>query len=387
MILTSVIYAYAHLDYIREHWQEEKCKPLGILIGGNKNLNECIKPILGGVVNETTAPLTYSTLVLSNLFLDLSKAVQQLRMMFDYIRVSVTNIAKDIIARIANLLIPLQTMFITIKDMFARLQAVFTTALYVALATILAMKKVLEMILTFVIVILIALAALIIIMWIFPFSWGVAAAFTAIFVSISIPLVMFASVVGKVTDLGIPKIPSKPHVCFDKYTQIKCVDKSTKPIYKIKLGDMLEDGSIVTSTIKVAIGDAAIYYLNGVLVTGSHLVKYYTTWIPVSLHPLAIKIPKYKRKKVYCLNTTSGLLKIGGNVFTDWDEMLDSDFTYNKKNTPIEMINDEIVPIKYVDIGDVLKDGSVVTGLVKTTFMEEKGSFKKQEKYYHIYTK
>jgi hypothetical protein len=390
ILATALIYVGINIDYIRKNWQQEKCKPIGILIGGKENLNECVKPVLGGVVGEATSPLTYGTLVLTRLFLDLSNAVQTLRVMFDYIRVSVTNITREILARIVNLMIPLQSMFITIRDMFARLQAVFATSIYVGLATILAMKKVLELILTFVIIILIALAALIIMMWIFPFSWAVAAAFTAIFVSISIPLVLFVSVVGKVTDLGIPKIPKKPHVCFDKHTNIKCLDNSTKPIYKIKIGDILADGSSVISTLKLDIGESVMYYLNGVLVTGSHLVQYHSTWIPVSFHPLAIMMPTYKRKKIYCLNTTSGKIRIGGNIFTDWDEMLDSDFTYNDKNTQIELIGGEIHPIKNIMVGDVLRNGKVVTGIAKTLFIgkiNENDSYEKNKKYYHLYTK
>lgn len=382
----STIYAYMNLDYIRSNWNTEKCKPSGIMIGGQENINECVKGVLKEVVGNATLPLTYGTLALTQIFMDLTKSVQQLRVMFDYLRVSIANITRDIFGRIVALMIPLQSMFITIKDIFARMYAVFATALYMGLATILTMKKVLEMILTFVIVILIALASLIIVMWIFPFSWAVAASFTAIFVSISVPLVMFASAVGKVTDLGIPKIPGKPHVCFDKYTQIKLVDGVVKPIYKIKLGDVLDDGSMVVSKLKVDVDKSVMYYLNGVLVTGTHLVKYKTTWIPVSLHPNAIEIPEYNRKVLYCLNTSSGLLHIMENEFTDWNEMLDDDFTYKKINTSIELIDGVVVPIQCVEIGDVLISGRVVTGLVKT-FRMNSNAWNTKTKYYHLYAK
>jgi hypothetical protein len=378
-----------NLDYIRSHWNTEKCKPAGIMIGGQENLNECIKLVLKDVVGKSTMPLTYGTLALTQIFLDLTKAVQQLRVMFDYLRVSLTNITREIFGRIVALLIPLQSMFITVKDMFSRLYAVFATSLYMGIATILTMKKVLEMILTFVIVILISLASLIIVMWIFPFSWGIAAAFTAIFVSISIPLVMFAAAVGKVTDLGIPKIPSKPHVCFDKYTKMSLYDNTIKPIYKIKIGDMLQDGSIVVSKIKLQRDNSTMYYLNGILVTGTHLVKYQDTWIPVSFHPNSIELISYKRKTLYCVNTSSGIIRIFNNVFTDWNEMLDDDFTYIMKNTPIQLCGGDIIPIQDVKLGYVLNSGKVVTGFVKTVNLDYLNcpTIKNNEKYYHLYTK
>jgi hypothetical protein len=389
IVIISTIYAYINLDYIRSHWNTEKCKPAGIMIGGQENLNECVKIVLKDVVGKSTLPLTYGSLALTQIFLDLTKSVQQLRVMFDYLRVSLTNITKEIFGRIVALIIPLQSMFLSVKDMFSRLYAVFATSLYMGIATILTMKKVLEMILTFVIVILISLASLIIIMWIFPFSWGIAAAFTAIFVSISIPLVMFAAAIGKVTDLGIPKIPSKPHVCFDKYTKIILSDNQIKPIYKIKVGDVLNDGSKVLSKIRLQKNGSTMYYLNGVLVTGTHLVKYQNTWIPVSFHPNSIEFLSYKRNTLYCLNTSSGIINISGNIFTDWNEMLDDDFIYIKKNTKVEMKDGRIISIQDVKLGDVLNSGKEVTGIAKTFNL---GSFNYQninqsEKYYHLYTK
>jgi hypothetical protein len=390
--MTTTIYVYTQLDYIRSNWATEKCKPTGILIGSPENLKECLKPILGQVVGQATSPLSYGSLALTQIFLDLTKSIQQLRVMFDYIRISLTNITREIFGRIVNLMIPIQAMIISLKDMFARMYAVFSTALYMGLATVLTMKKVLEMILTFVIVILISLAALIVVMWIFPFSWAVAATFTAIFVSISVPLAIFVSAVGKVTDLGIPKIPSKPHVCFDKHTQLVLADKSIKPIYKIKIGDVLLDGSIVLSKLKLEKGEAVMYYLNGIIVSGTHLVKYYTTWIPVSFHPSAIEIPEYNKKEIYCINTSSGIIRSLKNEFTDWDEMLDADFSYIKKGTLVELMNGVLTPIQEVKLGDLLKNGKVVTGFVKTIFMVDRKSIsestiKTKRKYYHLYTK
>jgi hypothetical protein len=389
IVIVSTIYAYMNLDYILSHWNTEKCKPAGIMIGGQENLNECVKIVLKDVVGKSTLPLTYGSLALTQIFLDLTKSVQQLRVMFDYLRVSLTNITKEIFGRIVALMIPLQSMFLSVKDMFSRLYAVFATSLYMGIATILTMKKVLEMILTFVIVILISLASLIIIMWIFPFSWGIAAAFTAIFVSISIPLVMFASAIGKVTDLGIPKIPSKPHVCFDKYTKIILSDNQIKPIYKIKVGDVLNDGSKVLSKIRLQKNGSTMYYLNGVLVTGTHLVKYQTTWIPVSFHPNSIQLISYNRNTLYCLNTSSGTINISGNIFTDWNEMLDDDFIYIKKNTPIEMKDGRTTTIEDVKLGDVLNSGKEVTGIAKTFDLSSFNyqNINQYEKYYHLYTK
>jgi len=118
LIGMTTLYTYDHLDYVKAHWNTEKCKPTGLMIGGQNNLHECIKPILGQVVGKATAPLSYGALGLTTIFLDLTKGLQMLRGMFDYLRVSMMNITRDIFGRLTNLMIPIQTMMITLRDMF-----------------------------------------------------------------------------------------------------------------------------------------------------------------------------------------------------------------------------------------------------------------------------
>lgn len=387
-IVMFSIYVSLHLKYIKDNWATERCKPEGIWIGGEDNLQQCMKGVMGEVVGEATAPLSYATVVVSQVFMALSNGVQDIRNMISYVRSSMKDIAQDIVGRLANIMIPLQSMLITMQDLFRKTQAVLISCLYVGISTILTMKQILKMIVTYVIIILISLAAIIIAMWIFPFSWAVAAAFTAIFVSISIPLAKFLEQVSKITDLGVPSVPSKPHMCFDKYTPIEMADGTLRPLYKVRVGDVLKHDGIVCSKLKLSIGECAMYNLNGVYVTESHLVQYRTTWIPVGFHPLAKKVPKYSRDVVYCLNTQSGLLRILGNTFTDWDEMLDEDFQYISKRRMIELKNGIMIPIKSVSIGDVLYNGKKVTGIVKTYYKKRQVyQYENNNKFYHLYVK
>jgi hypothetical protein len=158
-------------------------------------------------------------------------------------------------------------------------------------------------------------------------------------------------------------------------------EKGIVPIYKLRLGDILHDGSMVVSKLKLDKGDAEMYYLNGVLVSGTHLVRHKMTWTPVSMHPQSIEIPGYPRKTIYCINTSSGRIRLANNEFTDWNEMLDLDFTYTKKHTRVELASGISVPIQDIQLGDVLQNGKRVTGLVKTF------THRKTKKYYHLYTK
>jgi hypothetical protein len=382
IIIMGYIYSLIMKSEIEKDWANQRCKG-GIFIGGKENIDFCIKQIMSGVVSKATYPLTYGATELSSLYGGLSQQIQSSRNMLAYIRSSITNIVRDILGRTMGVFIPIQVIFITINDMFYRAIAVFTTAMYMGIATILTMKKILETILTFIIVILISLASLIIAMWIFPFTWASAILFTAIFVSISVPLFMFVKTVSKVTDLGIPSLPKKPHVCFDKYTAIKLSTGGYCPIFRLKLGEQLSDGSIVTAKLKLSVSKSEMYYLNGVFVTGSHLVKWKTTWIPVSNHPNSIKVPNYTKPYVYCINTTNGKITIGDMIFTDWDEMLEEDFSRKFPHSMVELRNGK-KKMKDIEIGDILSDGKKVTGIAK--LLNKKTEDKNKEDQISIYT-
>ena len=387
-IVMFSIYVSLHLNYIKENWAKERCKPEGIWIGGEENLQQCMKGVMNDVVKEAAAPLSYATVVVSQVFMALSTGIQDIKSMISYVQSSLQDIKQDIVDRLTNVIIPIQSMMVTLQDLFRKTQAVLVSCLYVGISTILTMKQILKMIVTYVIIILISLAAIIVALWVFPFSWAMAAAFTAIFVSISIPLAKFLEQVSKVTDLGVPSVPSTPHMCFDKYTPIEMADGTLRPLYKVRVGDVLKHDGIVCSKLKLSVGECKMYNLNGVYVTESHLVKYRTTWIPVAFHPLAKKVPRYSRDVVYCLNTQSGLLNILGNTFTDWDEMLDDDFVYLSKRKMIELKSGAIIPIKKIKVGDLLANGKQVTGIAKTYYKKHRVyQCDDNNKFYHLYTK
>ena len=84
--------------------------------------------------------------------------------MFNIIRQSFGNISKEIFGRLLNVLIPIQTMLIGVKDMMSKTHGIFTTSLYTALGTYMTLKSALGAIFEMIVTILIALAALIVIL-------------------------------------------------------------------------------------------------------------------------------------------------------------------------------------------------------------------------------
>ena len=70
----------------------------------------------------------------------------------------------------------------------------------------------------------------------------------------------------------VSRYPGKPG-CFDKSTLIK-TKNGWKKISKIKVGEILENDSKVDAIFKIAANTQDMYYLNGVIVSGSHKVFY-----------------------------------------------------------------------------------------------------------------
>jgi hypothetical protein len=386
-----VIYSFVliNINYIKQNWETEKCKSSGLLIGGKNNFNECVKLVLKDVVDKSTQPLRIGGDELNNFYNILSSQISNMLQMGNQTKSKLQEMINICIQIISKLFIPIIVFYNTINSVLLRMKAILVTQIYFLISTVLTLKQSLEVILNIIINILLMLVGLIIAMLILPFSWGVALLFIAIFTSISIPLVAFLGIISKAANLQILKVPKaprmkKPHICFDKHTLIPIQNGKFKYIHELEIGDILSSGSTVTAVLILDSTYAKMYYLNNIFVTGSHLVKYNNTWIPVDSHPSSKYFQNYDLSNpVYCINTSSGLIEIGNMVFTDWDEMLPNDFIPYPINTIFTLHNGNPVKIQSIQIKDIIKyehlpDLYKVTGIAK---IEYNGI-----KYYHLYT-
>lgn len=389
LLVIIYILIFININYIKKNWQNEKCK-LGIFIGGKGNFNECVKVVLKDVVNKSTQPLRIGVDQLNNFYKGLSSQISSMVQIGNTTKSKLKEIIDVSTQIISKLAIPVILFYNVINSVLLRIKAIVITQLYFFIGTFLTLKQTLEVILNIIINLLIMLLALIVTMLILPFSWGIALAFIAIFASISIPLISFLGIMSKATNLNLlkmPKLPKikKPHICFDKDTRILLKNRTFKYINELKIGDILSSGSKVTALLVLDSTNSKMYYLNNILVTGSHLVKYNNTWIPVESHPSSKYVSFYLQPYVYCINTSSGFIEIDDMIFTDWDEMLTNDFKPYPINTIITLPhnNNIQVYIQNIKIKDIIKynhlsDLYVVTGIATIEY--------NNIKYYHLYT-
>jgi hypothetical protein len=175
-------------------------------------------------------------------------------------------------------------------------------------------------------------------------------------------------------------------LCFDENTPINTFE-GLKAMKDVKIGDRLTDNlAIVTSIYKLDGNGVQMYDLNGVLVTGSHKVKFKGKYIRVDKHPKAKKIST-KCKNLVCLNTNTHKISIRNTEFLDFSESNDTlllDFKHRyieslydshgskafygqhtgvTSDTMVKLNNGVATTISCIKVGDVLKNGDIVKGV------------------------
>jgi len=400
LILVSYCFTMINVQPIIDDWPNQRCKPYIIPFAGwvtkpddttsvdytLTNFTYCTQNILSGITGTMVEPITFVVDTIKHVLDIIKEAINSIRAMFDKVRTFFQTMAEELMGRIMNMMIPLQQIIISVKDFISKIQGSMTAGLFTLFGAYYTLKSLMGAIAQFIITILIALAVMIAIFWLLPFTWGAAIANTAIFIAIAIPmtiiLVFMIDVLKVQTSLSIPKVK-----CFDKNTLITMNDGSNKKIIDINVGDILENNNSVTGKMKVETKGSYMYMLDDIIVSDSHIVNYCDKWIPVSQHPKAKKIDKYEEPYLYCLNTTSKIITINNVTFTDWDEIHEKEINsiFEKSNyllrerkdihkfldggfvgnTLIKLNDDTSKNIKDINVGDILLNKEYVYGIVE----------------------
>ena len=418
ILIMFVVLSYAvvmkNIQPIKDNWAKERCKanviPFAGLINApegtsatdfaQQNFTYCMQDILKSITGFATQPLTYITYSINLVYKEIARALNAIRSLLSNIRSNLTSITQEIMGRILNVTVPIRKMLIAFNDMGQKVIGILTSGLYTSLGTYYALKAFLGALVQIIIIILVASIAIIIGLWL-SFAWPAAIAGTVLCVTVSIicaiVLVFLKDVLHVKGGVKLPKAPKKPKICFDKDTMIKMLDGGMKKISEVSVGDRLWDysgvgkDSFVTAKLKLNAKHTKMYRLGNVVVSGTHRVKHNGKWIFVRKHPDRIVIQKYTEPVIYCLNTSSKEIIIDDYVFSDWDEVTEevhdiiNEFVrYNYPNKKLEkeeihkffdrgfseytmlrLSDGSLKSIKSIELGDVLKSGEKVYGVVE----------------------
>lgn len=193
--------------------------------------------------------------------------------------------------------------------------------------------------------------------------------------------------------------------CFAPNTMVRMADGSTKELHLVRIGDRLmgdEDPCIVTGTFQFDGREVPMVFLkrasdvagDGVVVSGNHRMLDRGRWVRADSLPWAT--PCESLTTILCLNTSTNQIVLGdGSVFTDYEETEDpvvvrtakrlAEWSLNGGDLKEEKLNEGELdyslgidpalhviledgswcPIRDVRLGDRLKEGATVTGIVE----------------------
>jgi tetrahydromethanopterin S-methyltransferase subunit G len=345
IIIIAILYINisVNLTHIKENWNELKCDPryapfAGLVIPDNKkgfmqvgaeNANECIGSILKEVSEDTVAPYNTILHTFGGITQNMMDTGNEVRNLSNTMRDNLKNAFEEQYNRLINTTVPIQKMFITIKDIMSKMKAAMVTSIYPMLGLYFTLKSSINSVYNTIVKILIGLASTIAVLWIFPFTWGAAASMTSIFMLIMVPMVILSSMMSEIFHLsprGLPKKPKHKHHkrhCFNG-DYIVNASRGSIAIRNLIPGDII-GSDVITSVMRLSRNDEDMYHIsNGLYVSGGHMVynKNFNGFDYVSKDQRFTLDDEFKDEYIYCFNTTSKTIHLENNIFLDYDEIL-----------------------------------------------------------------
>jgi hypothetical protein len=276
-IYIAGVFYYSQVAEIKANWPLYRCNPMYMGLADNveENFVYCIQTMQSNFMGYLLQPITFITGSLGTMLGGFATDIQNIRAMFNKVRNFFSSIIQSVFGVFLNLIIEFQKIIIGIRDLIGKTIGIMVSLLYVMDGSIQTMQS----------------------------TWNG-------------PPGQLVKHLGK---------------CFYPDTQVKLRDGTIKHIKDIDLGDILEDGSVVESTMKIdnKKDPVPIYKIKGsgvnnedIYVTGSHLVY-------DELSNKFIRVEEYSKAEICndfdcqwftCLITDKHKIKIGLELFWDWED-------------------------------------------------------------------
>jgi len=271
----AATYYLSSIKDIKDNWPLYRCNPLYMPLSDDisSDFTYCIQNVTTSLMGFLLQPLTFITSSLASLGGLLSDQINSIRQMTDKVRKMFSSIIQSVFGVFLNLVIEFQKIIIGIKDLMGKTIGIVVSMMYIMDGSLKTMNS----------------------------AWNG-------------PSGQLVKALGK---------------CFYPETKIKLKNGNIIAIKDINLGDILEDDSIVYSTMKIdnKNNKEQLYCIkNGVnneniYVTGSHLVFDTNSkkYIKVSEYSKANKT-NIQTEWFSCLITSNHKIKIGNEIFWDWED-------------------------------------------------------------------
>lgn len=274
-LYVAATYYLSSIKDIKDNWPLYRCNPLYMPLSDDisSDFTYCIQNVTSSLMGFLLQPLTFITSSLASLGGDLSNQVNSIRQMTDKVRNMFSSIIQSVFGVFLNLVIEFQKIIIGIKDLMGKTIGIVVSMMFIMDGSLKTMNS----------------------------AWNG-------------PSGQLVKALGK---------------CFYPETKIKLKNGNIIAIKDINLGDILENDTVVYSTMKIdnKNNKEQLYCIkNGVsneniYVTGSHLVFDTNTkkFIKVSEYSKATKT-NIQTEWFSCLITSNHTIKIGNEIFWDWED-------------------------------------------------------------------
>jgi hypothetical protein len=270
------VFYYSQVEEIKANWPLYQCNPMYMPLADDmeENFTYCIQNMQSNYMGYLLAPLTSTTNLLGSTLGTFMDDINNIRAMFNKIRTFFSDIIQSVFGVFLNIVIEFQKITIGIKDLIGKTIGIMVTLMYLMDGSIKTMNS----------------------------TWNG-------------PPGQLVRALGK---------------CFYPNTNVKLFNGQIKAMKDLDLGDILEDGSIVESVMKIdnKRERLPLYVIKGagvngedIYVTGSHLVL-------DNVSKNYIKVQEYSHATITnvqtdwfsCLITDNHRIPIGREVFWDWED-------------------------------------------------------------------
>ena len=272
------LYYVVSIQQIKDNWPAYRCNPLYMPLADNmeQNFTYCVQTITSSIMGYLLQPITFITSSLQNNMSSFSGEINAVRGMFNKIRDFISNIFQTIFNVFLMIIIEFQKIIIGLRDLFGKTIGIITAILYVVDGSLLTMQS----------------------------AWA-----------------------------GPPgQLVQALGACFHPDTKIKLHNGKIKSMKQLSLGDVLENGSVVYSTMQIdnlfRENKESLYKIphagindSDIFVTGSHLVfdQEKRDFIKVKDYSKAT-IVELNCDWFSCLITSDHKIQIGSELFWDWED-------------------------------------------------------------------
>ena len=310
-ILTSFyLFGISQVKFLKKNWVQYRCNPIYMpmagFVGDNvfTNFTKCTMKGFQDYAGFMMDPIMGEFAVVNETLTEIGGAMNSMRQMTSSVRGGFLGIIGTVFGKIQNLVSQFQYIIIRMRTLLGRIVGVMLSFIYV-------------------------------------FYTGMETGDS-----------VMAGPIGQTVSF----------LCFNPDTPVMLKDNSKVSMKDLKIGDELFGGNRVISLYVVDGGVVPLYNLYGTIVSGSHRVKYMSSFIRVDSHPDSIPLD-FRLPRLACLNTDTHKVLINGIQYLDFVET-DKVINAIHQDSLVVIDNDNAIPISHVELGTKLKNKGVVLGRV-----------------------